>query len=185
MRFKRWPRVETYNETPRKRAAIVVSQRRQRDKLPLLADLIAAEQPTIDAVIEGRQQSWPRWQQQTRDQRAAKWREARRELASYPLISRHAIRRLWNKAPYPADPNYLADFLLQIKRGKVDPFCRPPWSPSDDEIAEGRRRLAIAMLRPFGVSSIAPSRASECASSAPDPARKVRSFGLVIAGDGG
>ena len=185
MRFKRWPRVEAYQETPRNRAAIIVSQQRQRDKLPLLADLIADEQPSIDAVIEGRQERWPRLQRQTRDQRAAKWREARRELAAYSLITRHAIRRLWNNAPYPADPTYLADFLLQIERREVDPFCRAPWSPSDDEIAEGRRRLAIATLRPFGVSSAMPSRESECAASTPDRARKIRSFGLVTAGDGG
>jgi hypothetical protein len=185
MRFKRWPRVVAYQETPRKRAGIVVSQRRQRDKLPLLADLIAAEQPTIDAVIAGRQQSWPRWQQQTRDQRAAKWREARRELATYSIITRHAIRRLWNSAPYPADPSYLADFLLQIARGKVDPFCRAPWSPSNDEIAEGRRRLAIAMLRPLAISSTAITPANDAAASRSDPARKIRSLGLVTAGDGG
>ena len=57
MRFKRSPRVEAYEETPRKRAAVQLSQRRQRDKLPLLADLIAAEQPSIDAVIEELHQS--------------------------------------------------------------------------------------------------------------------------------
>ena len=53
------------------------------------------------------------------------------------------------------------------------------------DYAEGRRRLAIATLRPFGVSSAMPSRESECAASTPDRARKIRSFGLVTAGDGG
>jgi len=147
MRFKRWPRVEAYMETARTRAAVALSQRRQREKLPLLADLIAAEQPSIDAVIGERHRNWPKWQQQKRDQRAELWREARRRLTAYPLITRHAIRRLWDVAPYPGDPSYLGDFLLQIERGRVDPFCRAPWRPSDEEIAEGRTRLAIFSLK--------------------------------------
>ena len=118
MRFKRWPRVEAYLESSRTRSAVALSQRRQRDKLPLLADLIAAEQPSIEAVIEERHRSWPKWQQEKRDLRAESWRKARRQLAAYSLITRHAIRRLWNDAPYPGDPSYLSDFLLQIERGR-------------------------------------------------------------------
>ena len=84
MRFKRWPRVEAFQETSRTRAAVALSQRRQRDRLPLLAELIAAEQPSIEAVIEERHQAWPKWHQEKRDDRASKWREARRQLAAYP-----------------------------------------------------------------------------------------------------
>ena len=84
MRFKRWPRVEAFQETSRTRAAVALSQRRQRDRLPLLADLIATEQPSIEAVIEERHQAWPKWHQEKRDDRASKWREARRQLAAYP-----------------------------------------------------------------------------------------------------
>jgi hypothetical protein len=184
MRFKRWPRVEAYQETSRTRAAVALSQRRQRDRLPLLANLIAAEQPSIDAVIEERHQSWPKWQQETRDYRAARWRKARRELQAYSLITRHAIRQLWNDAPYPADPNYLSDFLLQIERGRFDPFTRAPWRPSDDEIAEGRRRLAIFALRRER-NVLAPPTDAESLPSPAQRAPQIRSFGLITAGDGG
>jgi hypothetical protein len=184
MRFKRWPRVEAYQESARTRAAVALSQRRQRDRLPLLANLIAAEQPSIDAVIEERHQSWPKWQQETRDYRAARWREARRELQAYSLITRHAIRRLWNDAPYPADPNYLSDFLLQIERGRFDPFTRAPWRPSDDEIAEGRRRLAIfALCRQR--DAIAPTTDAESLPTPTGRAAQIRSLGLITSGDGG
>lgn len=182
MRFKRWPRVEAYMETARTRAAVALSQRRQREKLPLLADLIAAEQPSIDAVIGERHRNWPKWQQQKRDQRAELWREARRRLTAYPLITRHAIRRLWDVAPYPGDPSYLSDFLLQIERGRVDPFCRAPWRPSVEEIAEGRRRLAIFSLK-FQQSVAAPET-GPCPPPVSERAPKIRSFGLVTAGDG-
>jgi len=185
MRFKRWPRVEAYRETPRTRGAVALSQQRQRDKLPLLADLIAAEQPSIDEVIEKRQDAWPKWQQDTRNHRAASWREARRGLEAYPLITRHAICRLWNAAPYPGDPCYLGDFLLQIERGRIDPFCRPPWRPSDDEIAEGRRRLAIFSLTLRGPATSPANKSCERPAGATDCAPKIRSFGLVTAGDGG
>jgi hypothetical protein len=185
MRFKRWPRVEAFQETSRTRAAIALSQRRQRDRLPLLAELIAAAQPSIEAVIEERHQAWPKWQQEKRDDRASKWREARRQLAAFPLIMRHAIRRLWNDAPYPGDPSYFSDLLLQIERGRVDPFARAPWRPSDDEIAEGRRRLAIfALNRRASLDANFP-RTTGCPVSATDRVTKIRSFGLVTAGDGG
>ncbi len=184
MRFKRWPRVEAYQESARTRAAVALSQRRQRDRLPLLANLIAAEQPSIEAVIEERHQSWPKWQQEKRDYRAAEWRKARRVLQAYSLITRHAIRWLWNDAPYPADPSYLSDFLLQIERGKVDPLARAPWRPSDDEIAEGRRRLAIFVLRRER-NVFAPNTDADSALYPAERATKIRSFGLITAGDGG
>ena len=185
MRFKRWPRVEAFQETSRTRAAVALSQRRQRDRLPLLADLITAGRPSIEAVIEERHQAWPQWQQEKRDDRASKWREARRQLAAYPLIMRHAIRRLWNDAPYPGDPSYLSDFLLQIERGRLDPFARAPWRPSDDEIAEGRRRLAVFSLNRLGSLDAKFPRMTSCLAPATDRAPKLRSFGLVTAGDGG
>ena len=45
MRFRRWPRVTAYEDTPRKRAALARTQREQRERLPLLRDLIADRQP--------------------------------------------------------------------------------------------------------------------------------------------
>jgi len=50
LRFTRRPRCE-YTVTDRKWAAAVRLQRRQRDKLPLLAPLIAETQPSIDALM--------------------------------------------------------------------------------------------------------------------------------------
>lgn len=77
MRFTRRPRCE-YAVTDRKRAAAVRLQRRQREKLPLLAPLIAEAQPGIDEVMATRVAHWVEWEQRDRDRRAAKWREARR-----------------------------------------------------------------------------------------------------------
>lgn len=71
MRFRRWPRVSAYEDTPRKRAALLHSQQEQRDKLPLLRDLIAEQQPSAEAEMARRAAWWPRVQQESRDRRAA------------------------------------------------------------------------------------------------------------------
>lgn len=71
MRFSRRPLCE-YTVTGRKRAAAVRLQRRQRDKLPLLAPLVAGTQPGIDAVMATRVANWVTSEQEGRDRRAAK-----------------------------------------------------------------------------------------------------------------
>lgn len=126
MRFKRWPRVEGYIETPRKRAAFVRSQRQKCQKLPLFAELIRETQHDVDTEMAHRHERWPCAQQQGRDQRAAKWREARRRLWSHEDTMRGTLRNLWRECPYPADPSYLLDLFHQIGVGRVDPD-RPPW----------------------------------------------------------
>jgi hypothetical protein len=127
MRFRRWPRVTAYEDTPRKRAALVRTQHEQRERLPLLRDLIADQQPSADAEMARRTEWWPRIQQESRDHRAADWRRARTRLASYGDNLRSVIRHLWRDCPYPADPVYLLDLLHAIEAGRVDPE-RPPWN---------------------------------------------------------
>jgi hypothetical protein len=70
MRFRRWPRVTAYQDTPRKRAALARSQRLKREKLPLFAELIAEQQPSADDEMARCADFWPRPQQADRDRRA-------------------------------------------------------------------------------------------------------------------
>ena len=127
MRFRRWPRVSAYEDTPRKRAALARTQREQRERLPLLRDLIADQQPSSDAEMARRAEWRPRIQQEGRDHRAADWRRARARLASYGDKLRSLIPHLWRDCPYPADPAYLLDLLHAIEAGRIDPE-RPPWN---------------------------------------------------------
>ena len=126
MRFHRWRRVEPYIDTPRKRAAFERSKRDKREKLPLLAELIAEDQHDVETEMARRAAWWPRSQQQTRDRRAAKWREARRRLFAHGDNMRATLRALWRECPYPADPSYLLDLFHQIDVGRFD-VDRPPW----------------------------------------------------------
>ena len=126
MRFRRWPRVTSFEATPLKRAGLERSQRRQRDKLPLLAGLIGETQPSVDEEMTRRAEYWPKLQQKERDDRARLWRRARGRLFKYEQPLRATVRAVWQGCPYPADPVYLLDLLHQIEMGKTDPR-RPPW----------------------------------------------------------
>src|SRR3546814_18803625 len=59
MRFRRWPRVSAYEDTPRKRASLARPQQTQRDRFPLLAPLIAERQPRAEAERARRAAWWP------------------------------------------------------------------------------------------------------------------------------
>ena len=126
MRFTRWRRVEPFIDTPRKRAAFERSQRAKHDRLPLFAELIGEKQHDVDTEMARRSRRWPQCQQDVRDRRAAKWRQARRRLYSFGDNMRVTLRALWRECPYPADPSYLLDLFHQIDVGRVD-ADRPPW----------------------------------------------------------
>jgi len=126
MRFRRWPRVTAYQDTPRKRAALARSQRLKRETLPLFAELIAEQQPSPDDEMSRRADVWPRSQQADRDRRAREWRRARTQIATYGNNLRRVINDLWRECPYPVDPSHLLTVLHSIDTGRLDPG-RPPW----------------------------------------------------------
>lgn len=67
MRFAKWPKPSAYVETSRKRAAFATRQRRERDALPLFADMIAATQHSVDEEMARRAVWWPDQQQRLRE----------------------------------------------------------------------------------------------------------------------
>ncbi len=124
MRFTRRPRC-AYTVTDRKRAAAVRlqrrqrRQRRQRERLPLLAPLIAQEQPSIDAVMTARVANWIECEQNNRDRRAASWRKARGRLDGHQPAERRALLDYWNGHKWlPGDPVYLLDLLHGFQTGR-------------------------------------------------------------------
>lgn len=119
MKFKRWMRVEPYDDTTRKRAAFHRSQRMKREKLPLFAELIAETQPDIDTEMARRAIAWVDDQQARRDHIAQLWRRARARLDAMSSNERPIAREMWQRAPYPADPVYLLDMLHGINVGRM------------------------------------------------------------------
>ena len=157
MRFAKWPKPAPYVETSRKRAAFVTKQRREREALPLFADMIAARQHSVDEEMAHRARWWPEQQQRLRDERAAVWRRARARLFEFPAAKRKTIRRTWRDCPYPADPYGFADFLHQIRVGRLDPD-RPPWrfhapvrariTPDPQCFGDAFKRVGQRMIEP-------------------------------------
>lgn len=117
MRHKTFAR-HPFTDTSRKRAALRRKQRLEREAMPLLADLIAEAQPEEDAVMHARAVRWAESEATTRLRRADRWREARRRLAALSGNERIVLRDAWNRAPYPADPVYLLDFLHSYMGGR-------------------------------------------------------------------
>lgn len=103
MRFRSWPKPTAYEETSRKRAAFLTRQRRDRENLPLFADMIAATQHSVDEEMARRSIWWPQQQQRMRDERAKVWRRARGRLFAFDAPERRTIRSAWRDCPYPAD----------------------------------------------------------------------------------
>ena len=117
MRFKRCER-HPFTDTGRKRAALRRKQRLEREALPLLAYLVAEAQPSEDDVMEARAVQWLEHERRSRALRADRWREARRRLSGFSADERAVLRDAWNRAPYPADPVYLLDFLHSYGVGR-------------------------------------------------------------------
>lgn len=157
MRFRTWPKPTAYVETSRKRAAFLSRQRRDREKLPLFAGMIGATQHSVEEEMARRAEWWPQQQQRRRDERAEVWRRARARLFEFPDAKRMAIRRAWRDCPYPADPYNFADFLHQIRVGRLDPE-RPSWRyharveaktiPNPQCFADAFKRVGQRMIEP-------------------------------------
>ncbi len=126
MRFKRWPRPESYRDTSRKRAAFARKQHLDREALPLFAAEIAASQRGVEDEMAHRALAWDAAERETRRRRAASWRRARARLFALPDALRRTVRVLWRECPYPGDPASFADMLHQFAAGRLDPH-RPPW----------------------------------------------------------
>lgn len=117
MRFKRCER-HPFTDTSRKRAALRRKQRLEREALPLLADLVAEAQPSEDDVMKARAVQWLEHERRSRALRADRWREARRRLSGFSANEQAVLCDAWNRAPYPADPVYLLDFLHSYSAGR-------------------------------------------------------------------
>lgn len=119
MRFTKKARF-AFVDTSRKRAAVLVSQRRAREKLPLFGELIAEEQPEVDAVMEARARHWIARERTTRTERATLWWAARARLNRLPEPQRTAFLSYWNRHRWlPGDPTYLAGELHSFEVGRL------------------------------------------------------------------
>lgn len=129
MRFDKVARYE-YTPTARKTAAILRKQQRDRDKYPLFADMVAAEQKPPDEVHALRASAAVRSGIEQRAYLAVHWRRARREIAALPPAERDMILRRWNLSRFwPGTGLYLISMLHMHREGRLQepsPNCLYP-----------------------------------------------------------
>lgn len=119
MRFDRFPFRPTGHRPsrlpPQLRAAAQRAVDRELAKVPLFPELARFR------TVEEREQNLARehaaYARQLRSFRAAKWREARAELATLPAVTAAGVRTLWQAAWYPGDPCYLMGVIRKAKAG--------------------------------------------------------------------
>lgn len=108
MRFTRRGKWEP-TITRRKVAAYSLRLKREREKLPLFAAEVAAEQanyPSVDRVMEMRQAGARIDEIRWRRLAYLWWREARAVLVALPADLQNDIRARWQRGMYPGEGGY-------------------------------------------------------------------------------
>lgn len=119
MRFTKRER-HHFTDTARKRAAVLVRQRKDRDKLPLFANEIAATQKSVDEVMIARHEHWIRREIETRQAEADRWRAVRKRIAAMPDHERRLFLTYWNGHRwFPGTASYLATVLHCYEVGRL------------------------------------------------------------------
>lgn len=99
MRFRKEPR-HTFEDTSRKRSAVLRRQGRERERLPLLAELVAEQQPDVETVMVERAAHRSVWTSERRKKLALNWWDARERLYKYPSGISAALLRYWNNSKW-------------------------------------------------------------------------------------
>lgn len=120
MRFKRFEPYRPYAVTARKVGALVRRQARERDALPLFADQVAEEQPSIDQAMAARAERWARAFAADRLREAGNWRRGRREIAALPAAERRRFMAYWQRQwAGPLTASYLLMLLNMLRTGRL------------------------------------------------------------------
>jgi hypothetical protein len=115
MRFQRYPRYH-FTRTWRKVLAAERNLRRQREALPLFAEMIREVQPSVDEIMAERERRWIDSEKADRARRAQQWREARSCIASLCPEARKVVTARWNSGIYPATPVYLFYLIRTVSK---------------------------------------------------------------------
>jgi hypothetical protein len=113
MRFQRYPRYR-FTRTRRKDLAAERNLRRQREALPLFAELIREGQPSVDEVMAERERRWMESEKKDRAARAQQWHNLRRRIAALRPEAREIVLERWNSGIYPATPVYLSYLIRKV-----------------------------------------------------------------------
>lgn len=116
MRFTRQERYNPIAFTARRQAAFTRKQARERERYPLLADHVAAEQHSVEEEIARRTVRTDSCEQRMRAYYARSWRDARRIYFAQPEAVRAVIRAKWSAWVGPTTSTYFA-WMVDVESG--------------------------------------------------------------------
>ncbi|MBB3010119.1 hypothetical protein [Cupriavidus alkaliphilus] len=118
MRFTRLERHAPIDFNARRVAAFARKQQRERDRYPLFAEHVAAEQHSADEELARRQRRSDRLETATRGLHARVWREKRAVYFSLPAEQRADIRTKWLAWTGPTTALYFA-YIVDTVSGEA------------------------------------------------------------------
>jgi hypothetical protein len=80
MRFRRWLKPTSCEDTPRKRAAYLRKQHRECESMPLFTSIVQSHQHDVETEMARRAKRWDQDERNSRAARAARWRDVRARL---------------------------------------------------------------------------------------------------------
>jgi hypothetical protein len=132
--------------TPRRLGAARRALKREQDKFPLLAVLIAETQPTPEQRIKKSEELFIITFLKDRQRTAEKWREARKKLRELKKQDRDQLLTHWNRSHYPKTYVYLLTLIHRWGQG-----WRPQILTNADHINfEESRKKVDALLKQWG-----------------------------------
>lgn len=102
--------------TPRRLSAAERALTRQRQRLPLFAEQLAAVQPRAEERIEAFEEAALESERRIRRFEAGCWRDGRRWLRNMPKPLRGRCLRRWNESSCPAEGAYFAAIIRDEAR---------------------------------------------------------------------
>lgn len=114
MLFDRYPKYEGFQDTVRKRSAALRKQRAEQASYPLFAKQVAAEQPSVDEVMEKRKQQHSAHNLAFRNFKAKWWRIARQSYFKLSTEKREQVREQWERWTGPRNSGCLLYVISQV-----------------------------------------------------------------------
>lgn len=116
MLFDKFPNYEGFRDTDRKRAGVLRKQRAERDAYPLFATQVAAEQPSVDSVMEKRRVLAMSSLTSQRDFNAKWWRKARAKYFELSQEEKAQVRDRWQRWVGPRNQSCLMYLMSEVQK---------------------------------------------------------------------
>jgi hypothetical protein len=112
MKFEVYPiKIKVKGITKRRLSNSTRALQKEREKLPLLSDWVAEQQPTPEERINNFDEGLIKYQKKLRISRAKGWREVRKILSCLSEEAKIIVLNYWNNSRIPKSPEYFLDLM--------------------------------------------------------------------------